>query len=102
MTSKRMVSRGGGREPRWSRNGREIFFKSGGQLMTVAIPPGNTLIPGDPRPLFSLAGFRSARNRPQYDVGPDGRFVMIRELTRPGGVILAEHWLDELLAKVKR
>jgi serine/threonine-protein kinase len=102
MGSRRLVSRGGATEPRWSRNGRELFFKSGGQLMAVAVPPGPGFIPGVPRPLFSLAGFRSARNRPQYDVAPDGRFVMIREPSAAAGLVYVEQWFDELKAKVKR
>lgn len=102
MGSKRLVSRGGGIEPRWSRNGRELFFKSGGQLMAVPVPPGPAFLPGDPRPLFSVAGFRAARNRPQYDVAPDGRFVMIRQSGRVSGVVYAEHWFAELQARVRR
>jgi serine/threonine-protein kinase len=102
MQSRRMVSRGGGGEPRWARNGRELFFKSRGQLMAVSVPPGPVFSPGDPRPLFSLAGFRSARNRAQYDVAPDGRFVMIREPSATAGLIYAEHWFDELKARLRR
>lgn len=102
MGSKRLVSRGGGTEPRWSRNGRELFFKSGDQLMSVAVPPGPSFLPGDPHPLFSLAGFRAARNRPQYDVAPDGRFVMIRQSGRVSGVVYAERWFAELQARVRR
>jgi serine/threonine-protein kinase len=102
MGSRRMVSRGGGTEPRWSSDGRELFFKSGGQLMAVTVPPGPSFTPGDPRPLFPLAGYRSARNRPQYDVAPDGRFVMIREPSASAGLVYVEHWFEELLAKVKR
>ena len=104
MASVYQVSNGGGTEPRWSRNGRELFFESGGKLMTVAVPPGPSFNPGTPRPLFSLAGYRRARNRPQYDVAPDGRFVMIRETGRSAthGVVYAENWFTELLAKVQR
>jgi Tol biopolymer transport system component len=102
MQSRRMVSRGGGGEPRWARNGRELFFKSRGQLMAVSVPPGPVFSPGDPRPLFSLAGFRSARNRAQYDVAPDGRFVMIREPSATAGLHYAEHWFDELEARLKQ
>ncbi len=103
MGSVRLVSRGGGTSPRWARSGRELFFESGGMLMSVAVPPGPILAPGAPRPLFSLAGFHVARNRPQYDVAPgDQRFVMIRE---PGNaareVVYVEHWLEELKSKVK-
>jgi eukaryotic-like serine/threonine-protein kinase len=102
MGSRRMVSRGGGTEPRWSRDGRELFFKSGGQLMAMPVSPGPRFAPGNPRPLFSLAGFRAARNRPQYDVAPDGRFVMIREPSTSAGLVYVENWFDELKQKVRR
>jgi len=104
MNSARLVSRGGGDSPRWSRSGRELFFESGGMLMTVAVPPGPTLAPGAPRPLFSLGGFRRARNRPQWDVAPgDQRFVMIRE---PGSaareVVYVENWFAELRQRLRQ
>ncbi len=54
--------------------------------------------------LFSLAGYRSARNRQQYDLAPDGRFLMIRDL-RPGEaapVVYASGWLAELRALLRR
>jgi len=90
-------------QPRWSGDGRELFFESGGQLVVLAIPPGPTLAPGPPRPLFPLTDYRRARNRPQYDVAPDGqRFLMIREPTSTSSIVYAEHWLTELRAKVKR
>jgi serine/threonine-protein kinase len=101
MTSKRLVSRGGGTEPRWARNGRELYFKSGGQLVTVSLAAGRSFTPGNPQPLFPLAGFREARNHPQYDVAADGRFVMIRESSAGSGVVYAERWLDELRTKLK-
>ncbi|MEO7520342.1 MAG: LpqB family beta-propeller domain-containing protein [Gemmatimonas sp.] len=103
--AKSVVSRGGGTEPRWSRDGRELFFVSGGRLHVVAVPPGPTFNPGNPQVLFSLAGYRRARNRPQYDVSPDGRrFVMIRDRANAGGrgVVYVENWFSELLAKVKK
>jgi eukaryotic-like serine/threonine-protein kinase len=103
--SRRLVSpRQGGTSPRWSRSGRELFFESGGMLVSVAVPPGPALAPGTPTPLFSLAGFRVARNRPQYDVAPgDQRFVMIRE---PGSaareVVYVENWFTELEKLVRQ
>ncbi len=103
--AKFVMSRGGGTEPRWSHDGRELFFESGGMLKVVSVPPGPTFTPGNPRTLFSLAGYRRARNRPQYDVSPDGsRFLMIRErgATTPPTVIHVENWLTELTAKMKK
>jgi len=98
------ISDGGGTEPRWSRDGRELYFESGGRLMAVPVSTGSAFNAGTPRPLFSLQGYRRARNRPQYDVAPDGRFVMIRESGRSAtrGVVYAENWVAELLARVHR
>jgi serine/threonine protein kinase len=99
-----MVSRGGGTEPRWSRSGRELFFKSGGQLMSVAVTPGPVPAFGTPRPLFGVAGYRGARNRQQYDVAPgDQRFLMIRNLESEVSreAVYVENWFTELKAKLK-
>jgi len=46
--------------------------------------------------------YRRARNHPQYDVAPDGRFVMVREAPVAPGAVFAENWFAELLAKLKR
>ena len=101
-TQKVVVSRDGGSEPRWSGSGRELFFQSLGQMMVVAVPPGPTFTPGLPRALFSVQGYRTARNRSQYDVTPDGqRFVMIRESSATT-LVYVENWFAELLAKAKR
>jgi eukaryotic-like serine/threonine-protein kinase len=104
MTSPRLVSREGGSEPRWAPDGRELFYKNDDVLMSVAITAGEGVIAGTPRQLFSVAPYRSARNRQQYDVAPDGQhFVMIRDVA--GGardVVYVENWFPELLAKVRR
>ena len=104
MTARQLVSRDGGSEPRWAHSGRELFYKSGTRFMVVSVALGPTLVLGSPRELFSAAGYRAARNRPQYDVAPDDRhFVMIREIQ--GGansLVYVENWFPELRAKVKR
>jgi eukaryotic-like serine/threonine-protein kinase len=104
MTSPRMVSREGGSEPRWAPDSRELFFKSGDYLMSVAITSGEGVVVGTPRRLFSVAPYRSARNRQQYDVAPDGQhFVMIRDVAAGArDVVHVENWFPELLAKVRR
>jgi Tol biopolymer transport system component len=104
-SSSRLVSRDGGGEPRWAHSGRELFYKSGSQLMAVTVAPGPTFTPGVPRPLFSVAGYRSARNRQQYDVAPDDRrFLMIREHSggHGGDLVYVENWFEELKARAKQ
>jgi len=66
---------------------------------TTAVAPGSAFAVGTPRPLFSLSGYRAARNRQPYDVAPDDRhFRMIREPNEGGGgtVVYVENWFQEL------
>ena len=102
---KRLASRGRGYEPRWSRSGKELFFESLGRLMVVDVSTGDDLTVGEPRALFSLAGYRRARNRQQYDVAPgDQKFLMIKDPAPPviPPVVYVEHWFPELLTRLKK
>jgi Tol biopolymer transport system component len=82
------ISPAGGSKPRWSRDGRELFYIArDGKLMAVPVTSGTTFVPGIPVPLFDtrVAGFAP------YDVTPDGRFLIntIPEATAsPIGVVL--------------
>jgi hypothetical protein len=50
---KRQISAEGGSEPRWRRDGRELFFLgSDMKVMSVAMPDGNGFAAGVPKPLF--------------------------------------------------
>jgi serine/threonine-protein kinase len=103
MTPIRVISPNSGSEPRWSRDGRTLYYRSADRLMAVPVTPGPPLDFGPPRELFSAVGYRSARNRQEYDVAPDGRFVMIRTLPdTSNAVIYVENWFPELVAKVKK
>jgi DNA-binding winged helix-turn-helix (wHTH) protein/Tol biopolymer transport system component len=75
-TPRLVVSSAGGAQPRWSRRGRQLFFISADKkLMAVDFDPVAARA-GTPRMVAqtriiaaSLVGF-------QYDVAPDGRFVV--------------------------
>jgi hypothetical protein len=64
-------------EPRWSRDGREIFFRGNGKFHAVDVATSPTFKPGPPRALFDDQ-FRSQAPAPDYDVSADGkRFHML-------------------------
>ncbi|MEO8226328.1 MAG: protein kinase [Gemmatimonadota bacterium] len=99
MRVKYPITQGGGTEPRWSRSGRELFFKSRGQLMSLPIAAGTGFVAGTARPLFAVGRYAAAVNRPQYDVAPgDQRFLMIRRPERKGQqeVVLVENFFGDL------
>lgn len=99
---RRMISRAGGLEPRFGRSGREVFFESAGRLFAVQLLDREQLSASEPQPLFSLAGYRRARNRQQYDVAPgDQRFLMIKDPPAPvPPVVFMEGWVEELKRKL--
>ena len=72
-----MVSIDGGRSPRWSRDGREIFFRSSDDhLMAVTIAvEGNSLRAGTPRQ-WSPKRLAAIGVLPNFDIAPDGKRVV--------------------------
>ncbi len=77
---KSQISADGGGGPLWSRNGRELFYVNGTQMMAVDVETDPTFRPGTPRLLFD-GGFQPAglwRIAPG-DVTADGqRFLMVQ------------------------
>ena len=71
------ISTSGGTQPRWRRDGRELYYiSSDNKLMAVPIAVnGSGLKPGSPVTLFQPR-ILGGRTRPQYDVAPDGRFLI--------------------------
>lgn len=94
-TGEALVSTNGGREPRWSHDGAELFFLEPGQpptLMAVQVVTSPRFSAGNPVPLFSRPAFWCG-----YGVARDGRFVAV-ELLRAGdrGSIQVTHnWYEE-------
>ena len=69
----------GGEEPHWSRDGRQLFYRSANRLMVVPLEAGGTFRQGQPRALFDgvySTGIESGRS---YDVNAmTGRFLLVR------------------------
>jgi eukaryotic-like serine/threonine-protein kinase len=72
------VSIDGGTEPMWSRDGRELYYRKGDQMMAVSISPEAEPELGKPLMLFQ-GHFRQGTRVAQYDVSADGRFLMVGE-----------------------
>ena len=77
------VSPEGGREPVWSRDGRELFYRKGNEMMVIPIQTSPTFNAGEPRLLFEGGFQRGDPAQPNYDVAPDGRFLMIESTGGP-------------------
>ena len=77
------VSVGGGADPQWRADEKEIFYlASDGRMMSVSLTGGTSLVPGFPRPLFR---FRDIAVIPPYlsayNVQRDGQRFLVRAST---------------------
>ncbi len=90
---RQQASTDGGTAPRWSHDGRELFYRNGDKMMAVDVQTTPAFhVTGTPKMLFEKSG--------GYDVSADGkRFLMVRQGALPGqssqiNVVL--NWFEEL------
>jgi len=100
------ISPAGGVRPVWARHGRELFYaETNGAIMAVPVETTGTFRHGNPVKLFdSRQYFAAVPGRP-FDVGLDGRFLMIKEpslsdAAQRGSLVFVHNWVEELKAKV--
>lgn len=95
---KRQLTTDGATEAVWSRDGREIFFRSGGRLMALPMTADGRSPSGLPRRLFDDHLAPGSPGQPGYDVARDGRFLMLRAdaPAAPPEVRIVLNWLDEV------
>jgi Tol biopolymer transport system component len=92
------VSEGGGVQARWSRNTGEIYYRGAQHIVSVRLDASNAEpVFGKPTSLFAddyeFGGGASIAN---YDVTPDGRFIMIRRGANGGKLSVVVNWQEEL------
>jgi Tol biopolymer transport system component len=97
------VSTGGGWQPHWRPDGRELFYLTlEGTLMAVEVKNGGTFEPGLPHPLFQTAvppppGLELPTNA--YAVSKDGTRFLIngtKERAAPSPITIVTHWQTSL------
>ena len=100
--SKWRISRSRGTQPRWRRDGRELFFVESSTLPRVpstlfAVPVSLTpsFSAGTPTKLFQSPRLRSG-TLAQYDVSADGqRFLIVEPIGGVPAIHIVENWFAE-------
>jgi eukaryotic-like serine/threonine-protein kinase len=98
------VSSEGGTEPKWSPDGKELFYRRGDAFFLASVNSTGTLSVSESRKLFETpALYGRYSNHAGYAVSPDGRRLLIlrpdpRAIPRQINVVL--NWFEELNAKV--
>ena len=80
------VSRGGGTEPRWRGDGKEIFYIApGGMLTAVPVSTTGGFATGTPTPLFQFhaRAVISSTDVFSYDVSKDGKRFLVNRYVKP-------------------
>jgi Tol biopolymer transport system component len=96
------VSSGGGQEPRWRKDGKELFYVSAdGKMMTVAVTASASFEAGSPVALFQTHRRQpvSAEDVFSYDVSGDGqRFLIITKVDEANAAPLSIllNWASEM------
>jgi Tol biopolymer transport system component len=94
------VSTGGGVDPRWRHDGKELFYiASDGKLMSAAVQrSGQTLEASTPVALFQtriVGGNLSNTQRQQYAVAPDGKRFLVNTIadeSTASPIIIVTNW----------
>jgi serine/threonine protein kinase/Tol biopolymer transport system component len=92
------VSTNGGVFPRWRRDGKELYYlgPTGAMMAAPIAATGSSVAPGPPVALFAtriLGGGVDAQQGRQYDVAPDGRFLINTVLDEASAPItLLQNW----------
>ncbi|MGB9075179.1 MAG: protein kinase [Terriglobales bacterium] len=93
MNGKWQLSSGGGQEPRWCQDGKELFYLSAdGKMMAVAVTTGASFKAGSPVALFQTHRRQpvSSQDDFSYDVSGDGqRFLIATKVDEAGAAPLS-------------
>jgi len=98
-----LISSGGGTEPLWSADGRELFYRNADAMIAVPVQSTPTFSVGPPRVLFERALKRGVYSSLSYDVTADGReFLMIDRQVElvPNQLHVVLDWDEELRRRV--
>jgi len=83
------VSRGGGTEPRWRGDSKEIFYLGPrGMLTAVSVSTVGTFSTGTPTPLFQFHGRAAISSTDvfSYDVTKDGKRFLVNRYVKPDSI----------------
>ena len=91
---------GGGQEPHWSPDGRDLYYRNNGSLMVVPIETRTGFQAGTPKNLFGEIYDLRSNTGETYDLDPrGGRFLLIRppkEEVSSAQVRMVLNWSSEL------
>jgi hypothetical protein len=102
LASRYVVSTDGGEEPSWSADGRTLYYRRRGDMMTVTITESTGAVAAsEPRVVFTGALRLDSSGDQSYDIAPDGRFLLMK--SRGGERVVIDmvlNWIAEVRAQL--
>ncbi len=102
------VSTYGGHSPLWSLDGRELFYRTGDAVMSVAVNTNSSSFSFAPPKTLFRGKYVAEQDLHPWDISPDGkRFLMMKEsgssqAASPGPrkIVVVLNWFEELKQRV--
>jgi hypothetical protein len=94
------ISSGGGIEPRWLPDGR-VVYRSSGAFRTATVRDVDGALTIVRRDSLFADVYRSSEDRQDFDVSRDDLFVVARDASEEGGIVVVVNWLAEVRAKLR-
>jgi serine/threonine-protein kinase len=96
------VSVSGGIEPRWSRNGRVLYYRSGDSLMSAAVTTEPTFATVSRTLVFARSYYLGDTHHAHWDVAPDdNHFVFVKTGTEKPTIVVTLDFFSELKRRMQ-
>jgi dipeptidyl aminopeptidase/acylaminoacyl peptidase len=97
------ISLAGGMEPRWSADGKTLFYVNvADELVEAKLAVGSGVTVQATAKLLDLRGYERDGGFHQYEPDATGqRFLMLRREPFPGDLVVVENWFAEVRDKLK-
>jgi serine/threonine-protein kinase len=93
------ISDNGGAEPIWGRSGRTFYYRDpSSQIVEVAVTTSGGFSIGA-RKVVLTGDYLTDASHANYDVAPDGRFLMLKRAGAVSQTIIVHNWARELREK---
>ncbi len=95
------MSSHGGRQPLWSKDGKELFYVEGDTLVAVSVSSGPAFSVGSATRLFAHSGLIQGGHQGNYDVSADGQRFILAETVGEGAdgpkpsIRVVQNWYEE-------
>jgi hypothetical protein len=96
------VSRNGGVEPVWSRDGRQLFYRGSKKFVAANVTTSPTFSVLSREVLFDDSFVPASAPHANYDVSPDGKHFLVLAAVENPQILIVHNWAAEVRARFAR